>query len=172
VTRSRAAFTVVRSSTVARSLPASSVPPEPPDWSSWSAYAASFPPDQDSSVGTAILAVSRVTGRSVRVGAGERVFPPRHPRTGMDTDEVERLITDALPGARATVSPQRGPDDDHLAAVVVSPAFEGETLVDQHRLVYDALGEHMTTDIHALELKTYTPEEYADADVEADLGQG
>ena len=50
--------------------------------------------------------------------------------------------------------------DDHLAALVVSPAFEGKSLVEQHELVYDALGDRMTTDIHAMELKTYAPEEY------------
>jgi stress-induced morphogen len=79
----------------------------------------------------------------------------------MEHSEVERLIEGAIPGAEATVGPARGEhDDDHLAAVVVSPAFEGETLVDQHRMVYDALEGYMTTDIHALELSTYTPEEY------------
>jgi len=88
----------------------------------------------------------------------------------MDTDEVERLIEAGLPDARAAVTRPRGPeDDDHLAAVVVSPAFDGETLVDQHRMVYDALGEHMTTDIHALELRTYTPEEYDSAVDDTDL---
>ncbi|MFC7071659.1 BolA family protein [Halovenus rubra] len=71
--------------------------------------------------------------------------------------EIEREISEA----EATVTQPRGPqDDDHLAATVVSPAFEGESLVDQHELVYDALDEYMTTEIHALELKTYTPEQY------------
>lgn len=79
----------------------------------------------------------------------------------MDTAEVQDLIESNLENAQATVTHPRGPDDDdHLAAVVVSPAFEGESLVSQHEMVYDALGDHMTTDIHALELKTYTPEEY------------
>jgi stress-induced morphogen len=79
----------------------------------------------------------------------------------MDTEEVERLIESGIEDADAAVTQPRGPeDDDHLAAVVVSPAFEGKPLVQQHQLVYDALGEHMTRDIHALELKTYTPEEY------------
>ncbi|MFC4551486.1 MULTISPECIES: BolA family protein [Halorussus] len=79
----------------------------------------------------------------------------------MNADEVKRLIEENLDGAEATVTHPRGEhDEDHLAATVVSPAFEGETLVQQHQLVYDALGDHMTTDIHALELKTYTPEEY------------
>jgi stress-induced morphogen len=77
----------------------------------------------------------------------------------MDTDEVERLIESNVEDAQATVTRPRG-DDDHLAAVVVSPAFVDRTLVDQHQLVYDALGEHMTEDIHAIELKTSTPEQY------------
>jgi stress-induced morphogen len=77
----------------------------------------------------------------------------------MDPEEVETLIESNLPDADAEVRRARGADDDdHLAATVVSPAFEGETLVAQHELVYDALGEHMTTDIHALELSTDTPD--------------
>jgi stress-induced morphogen len=79
----------------------------------------------------------------------------------MDAEDVERLIEENLEGAEAEVYHPRGEhDEDHLAATVVSPAFEGEALVEQHQLVYDALGDHMTTDIHAMELKTYTPEEY------------
>lgn len=79
----------------------------------------------------------------------------------MTPEDVERLIETKIEDADATVTHPRGKDDeDHLAAVVVSPVFEAETLVDQHQRVYDALGEHMTRDIHALELKTYTPEEY------------
>lgn len=81
----------------------------------------------------------------------------------MNADDVKQLIEENLADAEATVTHPRGEhDEDHLAATVVSPAFEGETLVAQHQLVYDALGDHMTTDIHALELKTYTPEEYAE----------
>ncbi len=81
----------------------------------------------------------------------------------MNADDVKELIESNLEDAEATVSHPRGVDDeDHLAATVVSPAFEGEPLVAQHEMVYDALGDHMTDDIHALELKTYTPDEYAD----------
>jgi stress-induced morphogen len=83
----------------------------------------------------------------------------------MDADDVAELIESNLEDAEATVGHPRGVDDeDHLAATVVSPAFEGESLVGQHEMVYDALGDHMTEDIHALELKTYTPEEYAERD--------
>jgi stress-induced morphogen len=83
----------------------------------------------------------------------------------MDPSDVEDLIREALPDARVRVRRARGEhDDDHLAALVVSPAFEGEMLVNQHEMVYDALEGHMTTDIHALELQTYTPAEFEDAD--------
>ena len=83
----------------------------------------------------------------------------------MDTDEIEDLIEATIPESAATVTLPRvhqdaDHEDAHFAAVVVSPAFEGQTLVQQHQRVYDALEGHMTTDIHAMEIKTYTPEEY------------
>ena len=84
----------------------------------------------------------------------------------METDEVERLIEAGIPDAEATVTLPRVPDEDHedahFAAVVVSPSFEGKSLVQQHELVYDAVGDHMTRSVHALEIKTYTPEDYAE----------
>jgi len=77
----------------------------------------------------------------------------------MDADEVKSLIEAELPDTTATVSTPRDPDDDkHYAIEVLSPAFEGKSLVDQHQLVHDALGDHLTRDIHAIELTTDTPE--------------
>ncbi|MFP8954975.1 BolA family protein [Natrialbaceae archaeon A-arb3/5] len=82
----------------------------------------------------------------------------------MNLTDIEALIESEIEDADATVTHARDKhDDDHLAATVVSPAFEGLPLVQQHQQVYDALDDHMTTDIHALELSTYTPEEYEDA---------
>jgi len=84
----------------------------------------------------------------------------------MNAADIEAAIEAGIENAEATVSLPRQIDEEHedahYAAVVVSPAFEGQRLVAQHQQVYDALGEHMTTDIHAIELETYTPEEYAD----------
>ena len=83
----------------------------------------------------------------------------------MDPSEIEALIESGIEDAEATVTSSRHEEDeDHFAALVVSPAFDGLPLVQQHQLVYDALGEHMTTDIHALEIKTFTPEEYERAE--------
>ncbi|PCR90165.1 BolA family protein [Natrinema ejinorense] len=85
----------------------------------------------------------------------------------MEPAAVEDLIESNLEDADATVTHARDEhDEDHLAATVVSPVFDGLALVQQHQEVYDALGDHMTTDIHALELSTYTPEEYAELEVE------
>lgn len=77
----------------------------------------------------------------------------------MDPEEIERLIEVSITDARATVTAPRPNDDDHLAADVVSPAFEGKSLVEQHEMVYDAVDEHMITDIHALKVSTRTPDE-------------
>jgi stress-induced morphogen len=75
----------------------------------------------------------------------------------MDPAEVEARIESAIPDAEATVTHPRPNDTEHLAAEVVSPAFEGKPLVDQHELVYDALEAEMTTEIHALKVTTSTP---------------
>ena len=87
----------------------------------------------------------------------------------MNAADIEAAIEDGIEDAEATVSLPRQIDeaheDAHYAAVVVSPTFEGKSLVQQHQQVYDALGERMTTDIHAIELKTYTPEAYADKEI-------
>lgn len=78
----------------------------------------------------------------------------------MSPEEVQEIIESNIPDATADIGQPRGvDDDDHLAATVVSTAFEGKSLVDQHDMVYEALDDHMTTDIHAVELTTRTPEE-------------
>jgi stress-induced morphogen len=78
----------------------------------------------------------------------------------MDPTDVAARIEAEIPDSEATVTQARGPDDeDHLAAEVVAPVFAGESLVDRHQRVHDALDGHLTTDIHALELRTYTPDE-------------
>ena len=73
----------------------------------------------------------------------------------MDSSTIERLIIAAMPDARVTVS---GDDGVHFEAVVVSPSFAGKSTLQRHRLVYAALGELMGNEIHALGLRTETPE--------------
>ena len=52
-------------------------------------------------------------------------------------------------------------DGAHFEAVVVSPAFAGASRVKRHQLVYAALGDRMKEEIHALSMKTFTPDEWA-----------
>jgi acid stress-induced BolA-like protein IbaG/YrbA len=53
-----------------------------------------------------------------------------------------------------------GDDGTHFEAVIVSTAFVGKTMI-QHQQVYTALGDRMRSEIHALSMKTYTPEQWA-----------
>ncbi len=74
----------------------------------------------------------------------------------MQAQDIERLIEEQLPGARAMV---RGDDGVHFEAVVVSADFAGKSLAQQHRMVYAALGGRLEREeIHALSLKTCTPD--------------
>jgi acid stress-induced BolA-like protein IbaG/YrbA len=53
-----------------------------------------------------------------------------------------------------------GDDGEHFQALVVSPEFAGKNMVQQHQMVYKALGHRMGGEIHALSFKTLTPEEW------------
>jgi acid stress-induced BolA-like protein IbaG/YrbA len=52
-------------------------------------------------------------------------------------------------------------DGHHFEAVIVSEAFLGKSRIEQHQVVYGALGERMKADIHALSIRTLTPEEWS-----------
>jgi acid stress-induced BolA-like protein IbaG/YrbA len=77
----------------------------------------------------------------------------------MDTQTIKNLIEQGMPGAKATVS---GADGVHFEATVVSSAFAGKLPLARHRMVYATLGNLMGGEIHALSLKTVTPEEAGD----------
>lgn len=68
-------------------------------------------------------------------------------RIRAELGEVEHLEIEDLTGTK-----------DHFQATVVSRAFEGKTRVEQHQLIYRALGELMAGPVHALALATFTPE--------------
>jgi acid stress-induced BolA-like protein IbaG/YrbA len=71
---------------------------------------------------------------------------------------VEDMIVSQMPDAQVIVRDLTG-GGDHLEAIVVSQAFAGQSRIKQHQMVYDALQTALATEaIHALALKTYTPE--------------
>lgn len=75
----------------------------------------------------------------------------------MQPEDIKQLIERALPGAEVQVA---GDDGVHFQAVIVSPQFAGKTMLQQHQMVYAALGDKMRSEIHALSFRTLTPEEY------------
>ena len=76
----------------------------------------------------------------------------------MNADTIRQLLETGLPGSRAEV---QGEDGVHFEAVVVCAAFAGKLPLARHRMVYATLGEKMGGEIHALQLRTFTPEEAA-----------
>jgi stress-induced morphogen len=73
-------------------------------------------------------------------------------------DDIKRRIEDAIPQARAEVEDLTG-GGDHFRATVVSPAVQGRSRIEQHRMVYDVFGAEVGGPIHALSIKTQGIEE-------------
>ena len=76
----------------------------------------------------------------------------------LTADELRNTIANGLPCDHVEVL---GDDGQHFEAVIVSPQFAGKNRVQQHQLVYQALGDRMHTEIHALSLKTFAPDAWA-----------
>ena len=78
----------------------------------------------------------------------------------LDPNEIRRRIAESLPGSEVQVRDMTG-TGDHFEACVVSAAFSGKPTVEQHQLVYRPLQDLLRTgELHALSLKTYTPEQW------------
>jgi stress-induced morphogen len=74
----------------------------------------------------------------------------------MAAADIERMIKARFPDAEIALKDLAG-DNDHWAAHVVSAAFKGKSRVQQHQMVYDALGGRMGGVLHALQLTTALP---------------
>jgi len=70
--------------------------------------------------------------------------------------QIKAWIEAALPCEYVQVAG----DGQHFEATIVSAEFAGKTRVGQHQLVYQALGERMQADIHALSMRTLTPDDW------------
>lgn len=78
----------------------------------------------------------------------------------LTASEVESYIRQGLQCDYVQV---QGNDGQHFEAVIVSPEFAGKNMVQQHQLVYQALGDRMRSEIHALSMRTLTPEAWAES---------
>lgn len=77
--------------------------------------------------------------------------------TVVTPEQIKEWIEAGLSDSHASVEG----DGHHFEAVIVCRQFEGKTMVQQHQLVYQALGDRMKAEIHALSMSTLTPEESA-----------
>lgn len=76
----------------------------------------------------------------------------------MKAEHIVAKLRAAMPDARVTLQDLTG-TEDHWQATIVSEAFRGKTPIQRHRMVFDILAEEMKGPIHALTLKTWTPEQ-------------
>lgn len=77
----------------------------------------------------------------------------------METDVVEKLIRDGMPGAEVNVTG----DGSHFEAIVVSDVFAGKNLLQKQRLVMATVRPQLESgELHALSIKTFTPEQWAE----------
>ena len=76
----------------------------------------------------------------------------------MQSSQLKSLLETAFPGANVEVA---SPDEVHFQAVIVSDEFAGKATLARHRMAYAALGDRMGGEVHALSLRTMTPEEAA-----------
>ena len=74
----------------------------------------------------------------------------------MSIADLEANLREAFPDAEIAIDDLAG-DGDHYQAVVVSSAFKGKSRVQQHQMVYEALGGQMGGALHALALQTSAP---------------
>ena len=76
----------------------------------------------------------------------------------MEASEVKKCIEAGIPGAEVSVTA----DGTKYTAIVVSPEFEGKTMIAEQKMVYATVNEHLQSGaIHALTIKAYTPGEWA-----------
>ncbi len=76
----------------------------------------------------------------------------------MHPDDIKALLLKAMPDAHIELVDTVG-DGDHYQATIISSCFIGLSRLQQHQLVYQALGEKMDHQLHALSLKTYPPQQ-------------
>jgi BolA protein len=74
---------------------------------------------------------------------------------GLDAESVDVIDESHMHAGHAGAKTGMG----HFNVTIIADAFAGKSLIERHRQVYEALGDMMQTDIHALSIKAYTPDE-------------
>ena len=77
----------------------------------------------------------------------------------MNINSIKQKVKDEISGARVKVVDTTG-TGDHFSILVVSDIFNKMTLINRHKLIYQSLDKYVTKEIHALQIKAYTEEEF------------
>ena len=78
----------------------------------------------------------------------------------MNINSIKQKVENEISGARVEVVDTTG-TGDHFSILVVSDIFNKMTLINRHKLIYQSLDKYVTKEIHALQIKAYTEEEFA-----------
>ena len=78
----------------------------------------------------------------------------------MNINSIKQKIKDKISKAKVEVADTTGAGD-HFSIVVISDVFINMTLINRHKLIYQSLDKYVTKEIHALQIKAYTEEEFA-----------
>ena len=78
----------------------------------------------------------------------------------MNINSIKQKVRDEISGARVEVVDTTG-TGDHFSILVISDIFNKMTLINRHKLIYQSLDKYVTKEIHALQIKAYTEEEFA-----------
>ena len=77
----------------------------------------------------------------------------------MPIEELQALLENSFGGDQIELSSPMG-DNNHFQLILVSEKFEGKSMVEQHQMVYQAMGDAMHEAVHAMAMKTYTPRQW------------
>ena len=78
----------------------------------------------------------------------------------MNAEQLKKRIETIHPETKVEVTDLTG-TEDHWQVLVVSPAFEGKTMVDQQRMIMGVLKSEIdSNEVHALSMKTFSPTQY------------
>ena len=77
----------------------------------------------------------------------------------MNINSIKQKVKNEISGARVEVVDTTG-TGDHFSILVVSDIFNKMTLINRHKLIYQSLDKYVTKEIHALQIKAYTEEEF------------
>ena len=79
----------------------------------------------------------------------------------MNINSIKEKIKDYIPESKVEVKDTTG-TGDHFSVIVISDKFENINLVNRHKMIYESLSQYVTKEIHALQIKTYTEQEFLD----------